>query len=275
MTKTALLIALAEGLRQRGQSPHIWTCEPNHRQTRLLYKPSSQSGLSEKSFILSQSFPTWIGRHPENAVSAAAQGGATLLLLDEKASNVSASPHFSIFLWDENTQEDKTFSDKVLHSLSSSEAVVCVKFEKETGLLFPHGYTPFYTTFWSLHSSEIPLETPLIGFTGLLSSGIFYQALLTSNYNVRGFVPLPTSKRQKESQFLALLKIAQAQNALLVTSQQDFFFLPKKFKSKVHVFSLKLVIDSLLFGKILSLCAADFVKEDVWPVEEKKASGAF
>ncbi|GHS92627.1 hypothetical protein AGMMS49949_04970 [Alphaproteobacteria bacterium] len=255
ITKTAALIALAEALAEHGFVPHVWTRGANYWQTRLLQNPDAPSGLTEDAFILSQSIPTWVSRQPDQALRAAEDAGATILLLNGPPSKNAVVPHFSIAL----VSDPSSKAPLPWYTMSHIDAVVTPRFPdkplESPPDLTKRGAPPLYFSFWSLEAENVSENTPLIGFTGLLNSGVFYQMLLISHYNVKGFIPLSSSNSHKETQWNALVKMVQAQNALLATSQQDYFFLPKKIKLKVHPFSLRLSVDKILVQKILEACS--------------------
>lgn len=249
--KTAFMIALADALKQKGLVPHVWSKGKNTRQIRLAIE-GVKDGLSDDAFILSQNIPTWICSASENAMNAAFHEGATVLLLNGRAENFSFPAIFTIALVDiSGTDVEAVLSGASFHKLSHADAIVLIGQNDTNQQVLTLLHRPIYYTAWKMQDNDIRKDQSILGFTGVNDSGTFYKMLLQEGYNVKGFIPLAHLNRYKEKQLNTLAQLAISEKSILVTSDKDIPFLPKKIRKQIKMFGMSLNVETGLVDEII------------------------
>lgn len=264
-----VIAALANALRRHGQVPHIWIRGSNVRQTRFFHRPKTPNGLHEDAFILSQSLPLWICRHPEAAATAAAYAGATVLILAERGETTDTLAQFCMAIIDESAETlPLSFWNPYWSLLARSDAIVLIDGIRG-GLNQMEVLRSFQPLVWSVswqlkgstEANKTCDEQPIIGFTGLNDAGVFFRALLKAQVALQEFIPLSYQGRRVERAVRALSQ--KAQKRLLVTTSLDMLFLTSKLQKHVRSVSLQVDIPMALVEQILEVCGGTGATSEV------------
>lgn len=239
--RCAMVSTLVRTFEDLGYTVHVWLRGPNIRQTRLFHHLSTQEGLSEEVFLLSQTAPLWVCRFPENAFPAAHHAGATAILLVDPREETLHRSHLVMVAADKEFQLAKA-SKKSLHFLARSDAFVIVDATSAQVASLRQQYPATYAASWTL-KPPIEASTPVIAFTGLQDAGAFYHVLLEHFVHVEGFVPVNYRKDRKERTLHALSQTAARQGFRLVTTSRDMYFLSVKMGYNVVSLSLELALE--------------------------------
>jgi hypothetical protein len=240
--KMGFILALAKVLSEHEQLPHVWLKDSSVKQARLLTSPKFPSGITEEAFILSQKFPTWVCDSPANAAISAEHAGATILLLGERSERCDQLSQASIALVEKNIGN----KPHTLDMLAKSDIIVSTSRENISEL--KKVYRHVFFAEWTIIEPKLS-TTRVFGFTGLHDSGAFYHGLLACGYHVKGFVPL-LHVQHKEKQIQAIFRMASLSKSILVTTDKDVSFLPKKMKSKIVALPFDLKLDAALYNLI-------------------------
>lgn len=263
VARCAFVIALAEELRQRGHVPHVWLRGSNTRQTRLFHQPKTIDSMRPDAFILSQHVPLWVCRHPENALTAAAYAGATVLILAERNDALDPPPQFCVTVMDDGVEAvSPSFWNTYRSVLAKSDALVLIEDLRNTRGM-SDSLLPFQSSLWRIpwlleYAAHAPApvksEQPIVAFTGLNDSGVFFRELIKAQIALREFLPLSYEGRRAERTVQALFK--KEQGGSLLTTAMDVPFLPSKLQKKVRPLSLFVEIPPSLIDKILTACGS-------------------
>lgn len=261
VARCAFITALAEKVRQHGHVPHVWLRGLNTRQTRLFHQPKTLDGMREDAFILSQSFPLWVCRHPEDAIEAAAYAGATVLILAERGEAIDARSQFCISVMDEAAGTvPPSFWNLHWSTLARSDALALIDGVRN-GLEHIESLRPLQSLIWKapwrldgidLLVERLKNQLPVIGFTGLNDAGVFFYTLVRTSIVLQEFVPLSYEGCRAERGLHSLFK--KAQGRPLITTALDVSFLPAKLRKRVCSLSLQVDVPTVLVEKVLEAC---------------------
>lgn len=240
--------SLVRHFEEMGYSPHIWVKTPNSRQTRLFHKASSKEDLSEEIFLLSQRAPLWACRLPENAAAAAANAGASVLLLIDPGDDVATRCQFVMAVAEKDFRPEKV-SKSTLRLLTHSDALVLLGFSPDQVRFIRQTYPATYIASWKLKNA-LNNNEKVIGFTWIRDAGAFYHALLEHPLNIEGFVPLSNRRRFKEKPLQTLSQTAAHHQARLVTTDKDALFLSAKMRHHVTVLPLTLHLEDAFLAAL-------------------------
>jgi hypothetical protein len=236
---------VARNFSKNGYNTHIWIKDSKTNQARLIFQPKSYIGISEATFILGQQFQIWLCKDPLNAIVSAANAGANIIFLYEYFERGKQISDFSISLIKTNN------ITRISSILMKSDAIVALDNKNYADLTKLHNAV--YKVNWIILQDglkkKINCNTPIVGFTWLQDSGVFFRTLLYGGFNIKGFIPV-SNLAKEEKQLKYMLSIAACYKAILVASDKDALFFSNKTKLNVCALQLEICIGLDLIRQI-------------------------
>lgn len=275
LAKTSFIVSLADGLKKKGHSVHVWTKGTNELQTRFVNQAKKSDGLTEEAFILSQYLPTWFGNDPMNAIKEAQNIGATTLIIVNlsKVENYDFVPIFRILLF-EQTNQDIDISKNPGKILQNDCVVYIskgVELERDNIEQIQNDVEYYnkklHLAYWNIGSASDKTRK-ILAFSLLSEPNSFYQSLFEADFNVEKFIPPPKLGRYTVKQISGFIQQAKENKLDIVTSDKDFCFLDKNLKKRVKVIKIGIKLSKEIFSDISNVIRKNKIVNDSY----KKAS---
>ena len=247
--KTPVALALGAGLAARGHVVHFLS--RGYRGTEsgpLLVDPDRHdaSEVGDEPLLLARVAPTWVCADRPAGATAAAAGGAGLIVMDDGHQNASIAKTFSIVVVDGaygfgngRLLPAGPLREPVPAGLARADAAVVVgPDEAGIGGALPAGLRALGGRLTPLQAGADLSGRSVFAFAGIARPEKFFATLRALGCRIERTRTFPDHHRFRESEIAALLEVAREQGAVAVTTAKDAVRLPPAFRGAVRVLDI-------------------------------------
>ena len=252
--KTPTVIFLASYLKKNNINAHVVSRGYGGKFKDTVFvnrRRHNASDVGDEPLLISRYSKVWVSRKKRDGIFSAYKAGADLVLLDDGHQNFSIEKNVSILVFD----AERSLTNAKIFPLgdlreSPESAITRADFLICIGRSFSR--KQFKETFLRHHSSKIiegefiPNIIPklknrkLVAFCGIGRPEKFFSMLKRLNMQVIHEVSFPDHHFYTERQIINIFKIADKNNAMVVTTEKDHVKLSKAFKKKIHPIKIEL-----------------------------------
>ena len=245
--KTPVVLSLASLLRARGGQPHILSRGYGGSLTGPLQVDPmrhSASEVGDEPLLLAAAAPCWIGADRIASARAAIAAGADLLLLDDGFQNPALYYDVTLVVIDGGygigngrVMPAGPLREPAAAALQRASAVVMIgACEKRIEL----GGLPILSAQLAPVDAEALKGQRVVAFAGIGRPAKFFATLTALGATLAATRDFPDHHPYSESDFVSLAADAQAENAILVTTEKDWVRLSPRWCEKIR--ALKVVL---------------------------------
>ena len=222
--------------------------------------------VGDEPLLISQYAKVWVSKKKKEGVLSAYKAGAEIVLLDDGYQNFSIEKDLNILVFDAeiDLKNEKVFP---LGNLRESPSSAIARADFLICIGSPISRKNLQNTFIQNHNSKFiegefkPNVTPLlkkrklVAFCGIGRPEKFFSMLRTLDMKVINKISFPDHHFYSEKQVTKILKIAEKNNALVVTTEKDYVKIPKSFKKVIYPINIELHLSKRkkLLSKLKSL----------------------
>ncbi|MDC3108114.1 tetraacyldisaccharide 4'-kinase [Paracoccaceae bacterium] len=252
--KTPTVIFLARYLKKNNINAHVVSRGYGGKFKDTVYvniRRHSAIDVGDEPLLISRHSKVWVSRKKRDGIFSAYKAGADLVLLDDGHQNFSIEKNLSIVVFDaeRNLTNEQIFPlgnlrESPKSAITRADFLICIggsvsrKKFKET-LLLDHSSKIIEGEF---RPSIVPKikNRKLVAFCGIGRPEKFFSMLKELNMQVIHEVSFPDHHFYTERQLAKIFKIADKNNAIVVTTEKDHVKLSKSFKERIHPIKIEL-----------------------------------
>ena len=222
--------------------------------------------VGDEPLLISQYANVWVSKKKKEGVLSAYKAGAEIVLLDDGYQNFSIEKDLNILVFDAeiDLKNERVFP---LGNLRESPSSAIARADFLICIGSPISRRNLQNNFIQHHNSKIiegkfkPNVTPLlkkrklVAFCGIGRPEKFFSMLRTLDMKVINKISFPDHHFYSEKQVTKILKIAESNNALVVTTEKDYVKIPKSYKKVIYPINIELQLSKRkkLLSKLKSL----------------------
>jgi tetraacyldisaccharide 4'-kinase len=245
--KTPVVLSLAALLQTRGKHPHILSRGYGGSLTGpLQVDPTRHSAreVGDEPLLLAAAAPCWIGADRLASARAAINAGADLLLLDDGFQNPALHYDVALVVIDGGYGIGNgrvipagPLREPAAPALQRASAVVMIgACEKRIEL----GHLPVLTAQLAPLEADALKGQRVVAFAGIGRPAKFFATLTALGVTLATTRDFPDHHVYSESDFVSLADAAQAENAILVTTEKDWVRLSPRWCEKIRALKVAL-----------------------------------
>ena len=252
--KTPTVIFLASYLKKNNLNVHVVSRGYRGKIKDTVFvdkRHHNASDVGDEPLLISRHTNVWVSRKKRDGVLSAYEAGADIVLLDDGHQNFSIEKNISILVFDAelNIKNEKIFPmgtlrESLLSAIIRADFFICIgspTSRKKFRETFPEHQKPKF-----IEGEFIPNIIPklrnrkLVAFCGIGRPEKFFSMLKRLNMRVVHEVSFPDHHFYTDRQLANIFKIADKNNALVVTTEKDYVKLSKSFKEKIYPINIEL-----------------------------------
>ncbi|MEM7739506.1 MAG: tetraacyldisaccharide 4'-kinase [Pseudomonadota bacterium] len=232
--KTPFVRMLANELEQAGHRPHILTRGYGGSLKGPVRVTSDHAAkdVGDEPLMLASDFPVWVSRDRVLGAKAAADAGASVIVMDDGLQNPHLAKDRSLLLVDADSLfgNEEVFPAGPLRerpeaARARTHAVISVLANQDQktpdSLRAFAGHHPVAEAWFGIDAATIP-HGPLIAFCGIGGPERFEASLRSAGADIAAFRAFADHHAFKSRELKALTIEAEAKKAALVTTEKDF-----------------------------------------------------
>jgi tetraacyldisaccharide 4'-kinase len=245
--KTPVVLSLADLLRGRGRKPHILSRGYGGSLTGPLQVDPARHGASEvgdEPLLLAAAAPCWIGADRIASAHAAIAAGADILLLDDGFQNPALAYNVALIVIDGGyglgngrVMPAGPLREPVAPALQRASAVVLIGTAEQMPEL---GRLPLLNAQFAPIEAHALKGQRVIAFAGIGRPAKFFATLRALGADIVWKREFPDHHPFSESDLVTLDALAQAKNAMLVTTEKDWVRLSPRWREKIPALKVAL-----------------------------------
>ena len=207
--------------------------------------------VGDEPLLISQYANVWVSKKKKEGVLAAYKAGAEIVLLDDGYQNFSIGKDLNILVFDAeiDLKNERVFP---LGNLRESPSSAIARADFLICIGSPISRRNLQNNFIQHHNSKIiegkfkPNVTPLlkkrklVAFCGIGRPEKFFSMLGALDMKVINKISFPDHHFYSEKQVEKILKIAERNDALVVTTEKDYVKIPKSYKKVIYPINIEL-----------------------------------
>jgi tetraacyldisaccharide 4'-kinase len=256
--KTPLAIALAGRLAEAGLRPHFLTrgyrgrlCGP----VQVDLGVHDAGDVGDEALLLAAHFPTWVSGDRVAGARSAVAAGAGALVMDDGFQNPALAKDVSIVAVDGGTGFGNgrivpagPLRETPRNGLARADAVVLVGDDDSNiaptlaGMVGPRGRLPLLRArFEPEPSARRFRDASVVAFAGIARPAKFFATLEKVGARLVARFAYPDHHRYNAEELMQMAELADAADALLVTTAKDYARLPDDARLLVRVVAIRAV----------------------------------
>ena len=253
--KTPTAMALCDMLRDKGYNPHFLSRGYGGTEdgpTQVSLSRDTARDVGDEPLLLAEKAPAWVSHNRAQGAQAAIDTGASIIIMDDGFQNPSLHKDFSLLVFDGGAGfgNKKIFPAGPLREpagfgLARADAAVIIGADTTGAENEIHRHRPDIPLL-KAHLAPDPGNPDIFGkkvfaFAGIGRPDKFRDSLAAAGAVLEGWSAFPDHFAYIEQDLAELMRDAEAQNAMIITTAKDHVRLPEKLKDKVQVFRVHLV----------------------------------
>ena len=248
--KTPTCLALAKLLKDTGAKPAFLTRGHGgtlQGPTRVDPATHTAKQVGDEPLLLAEAAPTWVSRDRLAAAHKAAEGGATILIMDDGFQNPTIAKDFSLLVIDGpagfgNGQVHPAgpLREPISHGLARAQAVLIIGPDQH-GLAGTLGLPVHTAHIAPSPDSKISPHQRVVAFAGIGRPQKFFDTVAEIGCTLVARQAFPDHHTYTPDEIMRLCEQAAAANAIPVTTQKDATRLPPQARAMVQVLPVDLV----------------------------------
>ena len=197
--------------------------------------------------------PVYENKKRVEAVQEAAQNNANIAILDDGFQDFSIKKDLSIICFNEKQWIGNGFtipSGPLRSSLSALKRADCVfingkKNKDIENKIFSKNekIKIFYSNYKPQNIEEFK-NKKIVAFAGIGNPGNFFDLLLDNNLNIVETIKFPDHHKYSEKELENLLNKTKDNNFALLTTEKDYFRIPKNYKKDIKCLKIKVEVEN-------------------------------
>ncbi len=247
--KTPVALALGGKLAARGHAVHFLSRGYGGRERDPLLVDPARHGadaVGDEPLLLARVAPTWVSADRAAGATAAAEGGAGLIVMDDGHQNATVAKACSIVVVDGvygfgngRLLPAGPLRETVAAGLARADAVIVIgPDEAGIGAAIPTGVRALAGRLAPLPDSAGIAGKPVVAFAGIARPEKFFATLRTLGCRIEHKQAFADHHRFHASEIAALLQIAESLGAVAVTTAKDAVRLPPALRGGVRVLDI-------------------------------------
>ena len=253
--KTPVAIAIAAILHDLGFLPHFLTRGyGGSLKGPVLVQPARHSfrETGDEPLLLARHAPCWVARNRPAGASAATDGGAGAIIMDDGFQNPSLSKNLSFLVIDAATGFGNgavfpagPLREQPQNGLKRADACIIMGATDDRAQndwqhrLQLYGFQGAIF-FAALQPQETEISGAFVGFAGIGLPQKFRETLENTGAAVKAFHPFPDHHIYRREDIKKLLAAARSYNAALITTEKDALRLPPEIRESVKTLPVAL-----------------------------------
>jgi tetraacyldisaccharide 4'-kinase len=246
--KTTLVLDLAQRLTGRGVHILLRGYGGSVRDVHRVSPDDPVAMVGDEALLLVRAAPTWTGADRAASARAAVQAGARVLLMDDGLQNPTLMKSLSILVIDGRAGFGNgrvlpagPLREPVAAAAARCQAAVLIGDDATQALSRLPAAMPVLRAALRQESRITALAgRPVIAFAGIASPEKFFEPLRLAGADMIAVRPFPDHHPYSDRDLRKLLREADDQSALLVTTPKDAVRLPPGVRSRVTVIGVHL-----------------------------------
>ncbi|MBX9620595.1 MAG: tetraacyldisaccharide 4'-kinase [Alphaproteobacteria bacterium] len=260
--KTPIALSLAKLLQSKGFTVHFVTRGYKGVETGpLKVDPTQQTyqEVGDEALLLAQQAPTWVAKKRGDGVEKAIENGADLVILDDGHQTSGLVKDLSLVVIDSmqgfgngHPFPAGPLRENLREGLRRADGFVYIG-KKTT---FP--LQPCFKAILELKPLTLSKKR-VVAFCGIGFPQKFYQSIKDMNFNLVGTESFPDHYVYKEADLLRLEKLAQNNDAVLMTTRKDWIKIDPSWQKQLYVLDMSIQFQDeeelyhFILGKIPTL----------------------
>ena len=238
--KTPVTIALAQRLQQQGRRVHLIAKGYGGKlKGPLQVDPDKHTSfdVGDEPLLLARHAPTWIGRDRGLALQAAAAASADVIISDDGLQSPRLAPDLALLVMDGvlgigNGQliPAGPLREPLSRALARVQAVIQVG-----GQARDYEGKPVMVGDFTVKNTDWLRGTRVLAFAGIGQPEKFFATLTAAGAQLVAALPYPDHHAFHDYEVRRLLRDAEAQSAIAVTTSKDAIRLPWNLRDQVRV----------------------------------------
>ena len=257
--KTPFVIFLANLLNKKKIKTHVVTrgyLGKYKGPVRVDPKKHSSKDVGDEALLIAKKNPTWVSKNKFEGALMATLHGADVIILDDGLQNYSLYQNLKIIVVD----GEFGFGNKLLLPAGPLRETISSGLKKSDLLII---FNNDKTKIKEKVKKKIPIvgiksktklnykikKSKIVAFSGIGRPEKFLESLKESNLNVKKFFPFPDHYRYSKREINDLIKYANENNSILVSTKKDEQRINWDQRKKINFLDLEIVIknkDSLI-----------------------------
>ncbi|MDE0060462.1 MAG: tetraacyldisaccharide 4'-kinase [Defluviicoccus sp.] len=247
--KTPVALALGAKLAARGHAVHFLSRGYGGRERGPLLVDPARHGadaVGDEPLLLARVAPTWVSADRAAGATAAAEGGAGLIVMDDGHQNATVAKACSIVVVDGvygfgngRLLPAGPLRETVAAGLARADAVVAVgPDEAGIGAAIPTGVRASAGRLAPPPDGAGIADRKVVAFAGIARPEKFFATLRTLGCRIEHTRAFADHHRYREAEIAVLLQIAASRGAVAVTTAKDAVRLPPALRGAVRVLDI-------------------------------------
>ena len=258
--KTPLAIALAQRLNQAGLAPHLLTRGYRGRlagPVRVDLGSHDARDVGDEALLLAAHYPTWVSRDRVAGARRAVEAGAEALVMDDGFQNPALAKDVSIVAVDGASGFGNgrlvpagPLRETPRNGLARAQAVVLVGEDESgvgaalNGMLASERRMPLLRAHFEPEPSARRFrDASVVAFAGIARPSKFFATLEQIGARIVARFAYSDHHRYHPEELMQMAELADAADAMLVTTAKDYSRLPDDARILVKVVAIRVVWD--------------------------------
>ena len=197
--------------------------------------------------------PTYQNKNRMDAIKEAISDNVNIIILDDGFQDFSVSKNFSIVCFNENQWIGNGLiipAGPLRENLTALKRANCVfingkkNTDIEKKIMSKNKNIKIFYTIYELQNISEFKNKKVIAFAGIGNPENFFSSLKDNNLNILESIKCPDHHQYSERELNNLIKKSKGKNAILLTTEKDYFRINKNYKENINYIKIKTIIEN-------------------------------